>query len=300
MPIPTYDQIMLPMLDFIKDGKPRSMAETIDYMADYFKLSSEERLVMIPSGQSSYIRNRTGWCRTYLHKAGLIFLPERGYVQITQQGLDVLAEKPKFIDVKYLKRFSGFLDFRTYKKEPNAAVAVVDHAEQLPEDMLYTSYEILRKNLADELLEQIKKSSPRFFEQLVIDVLLAMGYGGSRTDAGKLVGGAGDGGIDGIINEDKLGLDVIYLQAKRWEGVVGSKEIRNFVGSLVGRKANKGVFITTSSYTKDAIQYAADVQHKVILIDGDKLVDLMIEYNVGVSKEYSYEIKKIDLDYFEE
>ena len=300
MPIPTYNQMLLPMLEFIKNGKPYTMSQTVDYMADYYQLTPEERVLMIPSGQSSYIRGRTGWCRTYLHKAGLIFLPERGYIQITQQGLDVLAEKPKFIDVKYLKKFPGFLNFLTYKKEPSETVVAVEHADQSPEDMLYTSYEILQKNLAGELLEQIKKSSPRFFEQLVIDVLLAMGYGGSRTDAGKLVGGAGDGGIDGIINEDKLGLDVIYLQAKRWEGLVGSKEIRNFVGSLVGRKANKGVFITTSSYTKDAIQYAADVQHKVILIDGDKLVDLMIEYNVGVSKEYSYEIKKIDLDYFEE
>jgi len=301
MAIPSYQEILLPLLDFTKDGKDHSMQEAEEYIAGYFKLSEAERKELIPSGRSFLISNRVGWSRTYLKKAGLIDLPKRSYIKITSRGLSVLQENPSYIDVEYLRKFPEFLEFIGANPVNNIISAPHEKTNlQTPEEILDASYQHLRKNLAQEILEKIKKLSPHFFEQLVVDLLLAMGYGGSRVDAGRAIGKSGDGGIDGIIDEDKLGLDVIYLQAKRWESVVGSKEIRNFVGSLVGKKANKGVFITTSRYTKDAIDYTAGVHHKVILIDGEKLVELMIDHNVGVAKDRSYEIKKIDYDYFEE
>lgn len=299
MPIPSYQAILLPLLAFTRDGKEHSMQEAEEYIANYLKLSEEQRKELIPSGANFVISNRVGWARTYLRKARLLDMPKRSYIQITPRGLSVLQENLSYIDVNYLKQFPEFVEFIS-----TSPVKDTDASEsnnfQTPEEILDASYQHLRSNLAQEILEKIKKVPPRFFEQLVVDVLLAMGYGGSRADAGRAIGQSGDGGIDGIIDEDKLGLDVIYIQAKRWEGGVGAREVRDFVGSLVGKKANKGVFITTSHYTKDAIHYISTVHHKIILIDGIKLVDLMIDYNVGVAKDRSYEIKKIDYDYFEE
>ena len=302
MAIPDYQTIMLPLLKIAEDGQEHSIREAIDGVSDLFKLSAQERKEVLPSGQQYIIDNRVGWARTYLKKAGLLESPRRSYFEITNLGRSVLKKNPSGINIKFLEQFPLFIEFRNTKKErgEHEEREVESSSSQTPQELLEYGYQKIRKDLAQELLSFVKQSSPRFFEKLVVELLLAMGYGGSRKDAGQAIGQSGDGGIDGIIKEDKLGLDVIYLQAKRWEGVVGSKEIRNFVGSLVGQKANKGVFITTSGFTKDALEYVKTITHKVILIDGEMLTQLMTENDIGVSKVISYDVKKIDSDYFVE
>lgn len=293
---------MLPLLKYAGDNQEHTIREAIDHIADTFKLTDQDRKEVLPSGSQYIIDNRVGWARTYLKKAGLLESPKRSYFKISQLGLDVLKKNPAEINVKFLEQFPLFIEFRNTKKEKDEheEQEVEPGSSQTPQELLEYGYQKIKKDLAQELLGFVKQSSPRFFEKLVVELLLSMGYGGSRKDAGQAIGQSGDGGIDGIIKEDKLGLDVIYLQAKRWENVVGSKEIRNFVGSLVGQKANKGVFITTSGFTKDALEYVKSIAHKVILIDGEMLTQLMIENNIGVSKIISYDIKKIDSDYFVE
>lgn len=302
MTIPDYQSIMLPLLKFAGDNQEHTIREAIEHIADSFKLTEQDRKEVLPSGSQYIIDNRVGWARTYLKKAGLLETPKRSYFKITSLGLDVLKKNPSAINVKFLEQFPLFIEFRNTKKEKdeNEEHEVETGSTQTPQELLEYGYQKIKKDLSQELLGFVKQSSPRFFERLVVELLLSMGYGGSRKDAGQAIGQSGDGGIDGIIKEDKLGLDVIYLQAKRWEGVVGSKEIRNFVGSLVGQKANKGVFITTSGFTRDALEYVKTITHKVILIDGEMLTQLMIENNIGVSKVISYDIKKIDSDYFVE
>lgn len=299
MPIPDYQSIMLPLLKFASDKKEHSIREAIEYLANVFKLNEQERKELLPSGQQYVFDNRVGWARTYLKKAGLLESTQRGFFKITDLGLDVLSKNPLKIDVKFLEQFPQFIEFRSIRRKKGEK----EHKEELqqtPQEMLEYGYQKIKRDLAQELLNLVKKSSPRFFEKLVIDLLIRMGYGGSLKEAGKAIGQTGDGGIDGIIKEDKLGLDVIYIQAKKWDNVVGSKEIRNFVGSLAGQHASKGVFITTSSFTKDALDYVKKISHKIILIDGEMLAQLMIENDIGVSKITSYDIKKIDFDYFEE
>jgi restriction system protein len=293
---------MLPLLKIAGDKKEHSIREAIDHIGNLFKLSEQERKEVLPSGRSYIIDNRVGWARTYLKKAGLLEDTRRSYFRITDKGAEVLAKSPTEINIKFLQQFSEFNEFRKKKDEgeEEQEQVIQEETSQTPQELLEYGYQKIKRDLAQELIELVKKASPRFFEQLVVELLLKMGYGGSLKDAGKAIGQSGDGGIDGIIKEDKLGLDVIYIQAKRWENVVGSKEIRNFVGSLVGQKANKGVFITTSGYTKDALEYVKTITHKVILIDGEMLSQLMIENNVGVSGVINYEVKKIDSDYFVE
>lgn len=302
MTIPDYQSIMLPLLNFAGDNKEHTIREAIDHIADTFKLTEQDRKEVLPSGSQYIIDNRVGWARTYLKKAGLLESPKRSYFKITDLGRDVLKKNLSEINVKFLAQFPLFIEFRSTKKEKNEhdEQEVVSGSSQTPQELLEYGYQKIKKDLSQELLGFVRQSSPRFFERLVVELLLSMGYGGSRKDAGQAIGQSGDGGIDGIIKEDKLGLDVIYIQAKRWENVVGSKEIRNFVGSLVGQKANKGVFITTSGFTSDALEYVKSITHKVILIDGEMLTQLMIENNIGVSRVISYDIKKIDSDYFVE
>jgi len=300
MPIPDYQSIMLPLLEFAGDKKEHSIREAIEYIANIFNLSEEERREVLPSGQQYIIDNRVGWARTYLKKAGLLESTKRSYFKITDLGLEVLQKNPKEINVRFLEQFPQFIEFRNLRKEKGEEEKEEENLTQTPQELLEYGYQRIKKDLASELLNLVKKSSPRFFEKLVVDLLIKMGYGGSLKDAGEAIGQSGDGGIDGIIKEDKLGLDIIYIQAKRWENVVGSKEVRNFVGSLAGQKANKGVFITTSSFTREALDYVKTIPHKVILIDGETLAHLMIENDVGVFKITSYDIKKIDSDYFEE
>jgi restriction system protein len=300
MPMPDYQSIMLPLLKFAGDKKEHSIREAIEHIANIFNLSEEERREVLPSGQQYIIDNRVGWARTYLKKAGLLESTKRSYFKITDLGLEVLQKNPKEINVRFLEQFPQFIEFRNLRKEKGEEEKEEENLTQTPQELLEYGYQRIKKDLASELLNFVKKSSPRFFEKLVVELLIKMGYGGSLKDAGKVSGKPGDGGIDGIIKEDKLGLDIIYIQAKRWENDVGSKEVRNFVGSLAGHHANKGVFITTSSFTRDALDYVKTIPHKVILIDGETLAQLMIENDVGVSKITSYDIKKVDSDYFEE
>jgi restriction system protein len=262
---------------------------------------------MLPSGKQRKFDNRVSWARTYLQKAQLLSHTGRSKVRITERGLQVLKDNPAYINTKFLKQFPEFLAFHTATGDKGSAGEENNHltqenlekTSQTPQEILETSYQSLRQTLAQELLERIKQGPPKFFESLVVDLLVAMGYGGSRKDAGQAVGQVGDGGIDGIIKEDKLGLDAIYLQAKRWDGTVGSPAVQGFAGALIGKKARKGVFITTSTFSQQARSFASGTENlKIILIDGEQLAQLMIDHDIGVTEESQYIVKKVDLDYF--
>ncbi|WOD38113.1 restriction endonuclease [Nodosilinea sp. E11] len=290
---------MLPLMEMAADGGEYSLREAIENLAQYFSLSDEDRQVMLPSGRQATFDNRVGWARTYLKKANLLQTTRRGYFQITPQGKTSLAERPSEINVKYLERFPEFLEFKNLKREPSGSENLpIQIQDKTPEENLETIVQGLHQDLASELLDSIKICSPSFFEALVIDVLVKMGYGGTRQDAGKIVGRSGDGGIDGTINEDRLGLDIIYVQAKRWENPVGRPEIQKFAGALQGFRAKKGIFITSSSFTTEAKDFVSRIDNKIILIDGHNLAQYMIEFNVGVTTKDTYQIKKIDFDYF--
>jgi restriction system protein len=297
MAIPDFQSMMLPLLRFAADGTEHSVAETRSPLADQFGLTDDERAELLPSGQQSRFNNRVAWAKVYLERAGLLAKTRRGHFKITPRGIDVLADPPQRIDIAFLKRFPEFDDFRT-KPTETPGVETVD--DETPEETLQAAYQTIRDTLASEILAMVKASSPSFFERLVLDLMLKMGYGGSREKAGSLTNEGADAGIDGIINEDQLGLDVIYLQAKRWENTVGRPEIHRFVGALHGRRAKKGVFLTTSTFSHDAMEYVASIDPKVVLIDGLTLAQLMIDFNVGVSRSQIFEIKKIDSDYFAE
>lgn len=302
MPIPDYQTCMLPLLQFVSDGADYTAQQAVGALADKFKLGHSDRIELLPSGKQAVFHNRVGWARSYLKKAGLLNSPRRGIFCITDRGRGVLAEKLDRIDVKYLERFAEFVEFREASRigggSKNSEPPVA--AEQTPEETLELAHQSLRQSLAQDILSRILSCSPMFFEKLVVDLLVKMGYGGSRRDAGERVGQSGDGGIDGIIKEDRLGLDAIYLQAKRWQGSVGRPEIQKFVGALQGQRARKGVFITTSTFTADAIDYASRIDTKVVLMNGTELAQLMIDFDVGVSLAASYLVKRIDTDFFEE
>lgn len=301
MSIPDYQTIMLPLLRRLGDGAERSMRELIDSLAVEFRLTEEERKQLLPSGQQPVFDNRVGWARTYLLKAGLLESPRRGIVRITERGRHVLDQKPEQIDNDFLSQFEEFRDFRSRTRETVKRETPLEPSmNATPVESLEREYGRLREELAEELLQLVKKSSPRFFERLVVHLLVAMGYGGSHHEAAKAVGQAGDEGIDGVINEDRLGLDVVYIQAKRWEAPVGRPEIQKFVGALQGKRARKGIFITTSTFSKDATEYANRIDTKIVLIDGRELVNLMIDYDVGVVTQITYKLKRIDHDFFEE
>nr|MCM0591225.1 restriction endonuclease [Gloeotrichia echinulata DEX184] len=302
MRIPDYQSIMLPLLQLLVDEKEHSLQESIEYLAEKFKLSDEARKELLPSGRQSAFDNRVGWARTYMKKAGLLEYTRRGYFRITERGLKIINKNPQDINVKFLEQFSEFIDFKSNRKLENKSGNNQSEliSNQTPEEDIETAIQKLNQDLATDIIQTIKKSSPAFFEKLVVDLLLKMGYGGTRKDAGQTVGRSGDGGIDGIINEDRLGLDVIYLQAKRWENSIGRPEIQKFAGTLQGFRAKKGIFITSSTFTKEAIDFVSRIDSRIILIDGQNLAELMIEHNVGVTPFVSYEVKKIDSDYFTE
>lgn len=277
------------------------MRELYPLLAERFGLTEDELAVTLASGTQGKFYNRAAWARSYLKQAGLLEIPQRGVFKITPQGLRVLKENPQSLTIRYLKDFTEFLANR--KSGDNnfvESLPTVLDTEETPDELIAGGYKQLREALAVELLERIKAISPSRFEKLVLDLLLKMGYGGTQEDAGRVVGKSGDGGIDGIINEDRLGLDVIYIQAKRWEADVGRPEIQKFVGALAGNKASKGVFITSSGFTKGAIDYVAQVSHRVVLIHGALLAELLIDYDLGVSTKEVYTVKRLDTDYFEE
>ena len=303
MPIPDYQTLMLPLLRFAGDSNDHTTREAVEVLATEFQLTSAERSELLASGQQAIFNNRVGWANSYLKKAGLLESPRRGALRITARGKQILGDNPTRIDVKYLERFPEFVEFRDASRK-NGETATIESVaaatEQTPEEALELAHQSLRLSLAQDILSRILSCSPTFFERLVVELLVKMGYGGSRRDAGERIGQSGDGGIDGIIKEDRLGLDTIYIQAKRWQGSVGRPEIQKFVGALQGQRAKKGVFITTSSYTSEAIDYASRIDTKVVLIDGQLLANLMMDFDVGVSVSASYIVKRIDSDYFEE
>ncbi len=301
MPIPDYQSIMLPLLRFAGDGREHSLRETIEALADEFKLTEGERSKLLPSGQQTIFDNRVGWARTYLKKAGMLETTRRGYYRITERGEQILRQNPSEINTAFLRQFPEFAEFqRTTRIRSDEAEDERSNETQTPEEAIETAYQKLRQDLATDILQMIKDRSPAFFERLVIDLLVKMGYGGTRKDAGEAIGKSGDGGIDGIIKEDRLGLDVVYVQAKRWDSAVGRPEIQKFAGALQGQRARKGIFITTSNFSQEARDYADRIDSKIVLIDGDRLAQLMIDYNVGVASVASYELKRIDSDYFAE
>lgn len=296
---------MLPLLQIASDGKEYSMQEARDELAKFFELSEEELEERLPSGLQTTFSNRVAWAKSYLTQADLLESPKRGKFHISERGKTVLKEGPKRINIKYLERFPEFQEFRQASKKNQTEKTTKSIAEQkqsaTPEESLEQAYQQLRDEVANELLHLIKSNSPEFFEKLVVQVLVKMGYGGSVKEAGKATRKTADEGIDGIIKEDRLGLDAIYIQAKKWDSiVVGRPEIQKFVGALHGQRARKGVFITTSRFSNEAVEYANNIDSKVVLIDGNDLVQLMIDYNVGVGSYRLFEVKKVDTDFFME
>ncbi len=300
MAIPDYETLMLPLLEFLSDGAEHSMEQATEHIASRFELTPEEREERIPSGNSTYIKNRTGWARTYLKKAGLLCSPKRGHIQLTDRGRQALTEQPSRIDRTYLEQFPEFVEFqqKTNSRTDRKEVETIAPTTQTPEETIEVGYSQLRSQLADELLDLIKSCSSDFFERLVVDVIVAMGYGGSHRDAATATKKSHDGGIDGIIKQDRLGLDAIYIQAKKWEASIHRPEIQKFAGALQGVRARKGIFITTSSFSDGARDYVALIDSKIVLIDGIELAQLMIDHGIGVTLHQTYEIKRLDSDYF--
>jgi restriction system protein len=294
---------MLPLLKVASDGRDHSLAETRQGLATEFNLSAEDQEELLPSGRQSRFSNRVAWAKVYLQQGGLLLSSKRGHFQISERGQSVLKSPPPRIDIKFLEQFPEFLEFRATKKEPEnqpEKLAETGGESETPEEAIETADLKLRASLVAEVLARVKSGSPGFFERLVVELLLKMGYGGSRADAGQAVGKAGDEGIDGVISEDRLGLDMVYLQAKKWDGTVGRPEIQKFVGALNGKRARKGVFITTGTFSSEAVGYVEHIDPKVVLIDGRRLAQLMIDFEVGVATARTYRLKRVDSDYFEE
>ncbi len=323
MTVPDYQACMLPLLQATGDGQEHTNAGMVEALAQRFGLTEDERRELIPSGRQQKFDNRVGWARTYMQKAGLLEITGRARFRITLRGVSVLREQPAAINNKVLQRFAEFVEFkrRATKQDDGTGVAATHDGAvpvapvaaalpsdsvdilglgQTPEETLDASYQTLRRNLAQELLERVKGNSARFFERLVVDLLVAMGYGGSRKDAGQAIGMSGDEGIDGIIKEDRLGLDVVYIQAKRWSGTVGRPTVQAFAGSLEGQRARKGVLITTSSFSKEALDYVRIIEKRIVLIDGEQLAQLMIDFGIGVAEVATYTVKRADADFFDE
>lgn len=298
---------MLPLLQFASDNDEHSVRDAIECLSSQFELSEEDRKELLPSGLQFTFDSRVNWARTYLQKAKLLSSTRRSHFQITERGLEILKEPPPRLTNKYLQQFPEFAVFKTKRNAQGndspdineCPDSLIDEEEEKsPEETIEIAYEQIRRELCADLIQQIMKCSPTFFDRMLIDLLVKMGYGGTRQEAGQAVSRNNEGGIEGLIKEDRLGLNTIYLQAKRWGGVVGRPEIQKFVGALHGHRAKRGIFITTSKFTHEAEEYAAGLETKVVLLDGELLADLMIDYNIGVAPDRSYEIKRIDSDYF--
>lgn len=300
MTLPGFQDLMLPVLKYAATREEHSLREVVDFLIKEFSISPEDGAIKIPSGSQPIFYNRVGWARTYLKQAGLLEQTRRSYLKITERGKSVLKEKDLQLDMKYLEKFPEYLEFRERTKPSDTMESTKVMTDKTPEEILGSVYDSLTKGLSRDVLNEIYKNTDTFFQELVVKLLVKMGYGGSGENAGRVVGRVGDEGIDGIIDEDKLGLDNIYIQAKKWfETPVGRPEIQKFVGALEGKRAHKGIFITASKFTNNAREYAKSITTKVVLIDGDRLADLMIEYNVGVTTDKIYEVKKIDTDFFQ-
>lgn len=302
MPIPDFQTIMRPLLAAHEDGNEHINRDLVGKLADQFNLTEEERREMLPSGGARLFDNRVAWAKTHISQAGLLDSPRRAVSVITERGRHVLQEYPERVDLRVLGTFEDYREFRNRKRTRDDASEGDDDApeSQTPEESLENAYLKVRQQIESELLSLIMDNPPDFLERVVVDLVVRMGYGGSRKDAGEALGRSGDEGIDGIIKEDPLGLDIIYLQAKRWEGTVGRPEIQKFAGALQGQRARKGIFITTSGFSAEALNYVSMIDSKIILIDGARLAKLMFDHGIGVSSASTYDVKKIDSDYFAE
>ncbi|MCL4079016.1 restriction endonuclease [Coriobacteriia bacterium Es71-Z0120] len=300
MSIPDYQTLMLPLLNLLRDGEEHGIRQCIEKLAAQFGLTSEERSQLLPSGQQPVFDNRVGWARTYLKKAGLLESPRRGTVRITYRGKEVLAQSPGHIDVQFLMQFSEFREFMNASRHRTDERNEKASGDMDPVEEIELAFSNHQEMLVEELKKTIRQVSPAFFEQLVVRLLTKMGYGARSMKAADVIGSSGDEGIDGVIYEDKLGLDVIYIQAKKWDNPVGRPEIQRFVGALHGKRARKGVFFTTSSFSRDAQDYVRHLDPTVVLIDGEELARLMLEHNLGVTVKAVYELKSLDRDFFEE
>jgi restriction system protein len=300
MPIPDFQSIMRPLLEAHSDGEEHLNRELIALLADQFGLSEDERREMLPSGRARLFDNRVGWAKSHITQAGLLEAPRRTVSKITERGHEVLRDHPERVDLRVLNKFEDYREFRNRRRTPEEKEDLTETASdsQTPEELLENAYVKVRRQIEAELLGQIMGNPPEFLERVIVDLVVRMGYGGSHKDAGEALGRSGDEGVDGIIKEDPLGLDIIYLQAKRWEGVVGRPEIQKFAGALQGQRARKGIFITTSSFTADAVEYVSRIDTKIILIDGTRLTKLMFDHGIGVTTASSYDVKKVDSDYF--
>jgi len=302
MAVPDFQSFFKPLLDIASDGKEHSMKEVRERISIEFNLTQEDLRELLPSGTQTKFDNRVAWAKSYFVQAKVLDSPRRAYLQITERGRQLHSQGLSRIDVKVLSQYPEFVEFHSPSKHSKTPEPYPpeDTSSETPEEVLQKAYQSIRNELAGEILDRIKANSPGFFESLVVDLMVAMGYGGSRSDAGESVGKSGDEGIDGIIKEDKLGLDAIYLQAKRWEGTVGRPEIQKFVGALHGKRAKKGVFITTGRFSEEAYDYVKSIDPRVVLIDGKSLANYMIDFSLGASTTAIYEIKRIDTDYFTE
>jgi restriction system protein len=302
MPIPDFQSIMLPLLKLCSDGQEHTSREMVEALAREYGLTPEELKQMLPSAQQRVFDNRVAWAKAHMKMAALLENVRRGVFRITDRGMVVLGESPKAINLAFLRKFPEYRSVR----EPHQNNQITEDATskeletKTPAERLEDAYMVLRESLANELLVQLKSSSPAFFEKVVVEVLVKMGYGGSIKDAGEAVGKSGDEGIDGIIKEDRLGLDIIYIQAKRWETTVSRPEIQKFAGALQGKRARKGIFLTTSDFSKSAHEFVKAIESKIVLISGRELADFMIDFGVAVSTDAVYELKRLDSDYFEE
>jgi restriction system protein len=306
MPIPDFQSLLLPVLRAISDGSEHRMKDIIENLALTFNLTEDERKQLLPSERAFLFDNRVHWARFYLKKAGLVNTFKRGTITITKSGLDVIKKSPKAINLNFLRQFPEFNEGFTAKEDKTRTNVdeMTPNSNEIgtPEEILENAYLKIREALCQEILFKVISLSPNYFEKLVVELLVRMGYGGSLKDAGRVIGKSGDEGIDGTIKEDKLGLDIIYIQAKRWKpgNVVGRPDLQQFVGALAGQGAKKGIFITTSTFSKEAKNYVPRNETKIVLIDGDMLANYMIDYNIGVTLQQTFEVKKIDSDYFEE
>jgi restriction system protein len=305
MPIPDFQAVMLPLMEALADGGEKTMRDLTELLAERFQLTQQEREEVLPSGQQSIFSNRVAWAKSHLKYAGLLENPTRGRVRIADLGRKVLAEKLQSINVKFLKRYPAYCEF-IVKSEPQEKAAVTSGRTTLieehrtPLELIDASYQSLGRATTEELLTRLRACSPSFFESVVVRLLMAMGYGGV-TGHGTVTGKSGDGGIDGVIKQDKLGLDVVCIQAKRWEGAVGRPVVQGFVGSMDYIRARKGVIMTTAAFTKEALDFVDRIEgKKVVLIDGDRLAELMIEHGLGVTTTKTYELKEVSNDFFDE
>lgn len=303
--VPDFNTIMLPLLKLLGDDQIHKGSELIPKLADQLKLSEEDRNEMLASGNSLKFDNRVYWSLSYMKHAGLLYYPSRGNCRITEDGLKILTNPPQAIDFKYLYSIPQYRQYQERLRANRKGAKPETHLDavsvELPiDEVIEESFSSLLKMLSTEILDKIKSCTPKFFEYLVVDLLLKMGYGGSKVEAGEVLGKSNDGGIDGLIKEDKLGLDTIYVQAKKWDSMVPIAQVRDFAGALLAKKAKKGIFITTSSFPSSAREFVASIEPRIVLIDGEQLAELMIEYDLGVSVKRTYQIKKLDLDYYEE